>query len=115
MGYLIVLLIFYVFFKELEQHGHDSRFPESFGSWWNNDTAWKNKHKWKPSFLFKTALVWTTDAEHFFQMLSNWCVAGAVSIAAGSLIVLPVSIVVIWVASWLMNEKVLELDELNDE
>ena len=115
MLYVLISLIFYVLFKELEQHGHDSKFPESWGTWWNNKTAWKNKHTWKPKWLFKTALVWTTDAEHLFQMLSNWSVAAAVGFAYGNLISLFFAISIIWLMSWLMNEKVLELDDLNDE
>lgn len=115
MGLTILFLILYVVFKELEQHGHDSKFPDSFGKWWNNDTAWKNKHNWRPAWLFRTAFVWATDAEHFFQMLGNWSVAAAVTAISGSWIALVVSLLVIWSVSWLMNEKVLELEELNDE
>lgn len=55
--------------RELSEHAKENNFV-GYGRWWNTNTSFTNKHKWKPSWLFKTALVWTTDAEHFFQILS---------------------------------------------
>lgn len=115
MGVSLVFIALFVIFKEIEQHGHDSKFPKDWGSWWNNKTAWKNKHNWKPSWLFKTALVWTTDAEHFFQMLSNISVSIALGFATQSIYFSFASLGVVWLFSYIMNEKVLDLDELNDE
>ena len=37
--------------------------------WCNPSLSWKNKHKWKPSWLFKTVLVWTTDLWHLLKFL----------------------------------------------
>lgn len=35
--------------------------------WFNPSVSWKNKHRWKPTWLFKTVLVWTTDFWHFLK------------------------------------------------
>ena len=56
-------------FRELSEHAKEGGF-KGWPDWWNTPKSWVNKHNWKPSFLFKTVLVWVTDAEHFFQMLS---------------------------------------------
>lgn len=46
-------------------------------SWWNGRESWENKYKDYPHDMSaaywgsKNVLVWTTDAPHFFNMLSN--------------------------------------------
>lgn len=40
-----------------------------YGRWWAIE-GWKNKHKYK-SFLFKTCLVFLTDAWHTFKYVFN--------------------------------------------
>lgn len=55
--------------RELSEHGKDSKFPESWGPWWNTKTAHMNKHDWHP--IFEDVLVMFTDAEHLFQFLST--------------------------------------------
>jgi len=114
MLYTLLALIGYVFFKELEKHGHDSKFPERWGSWWNRKTAFKNKRSLRTGFVFKHTLSWTTGAEHFFKMLSHWSVAVAIGFAYGNLISLFLAISIIWLMSWLMSEKVLELNDLHE-
>ncbi len=37
--------------------------------WFNPAISWKNKHEWKPSWLFKTALVWVTDFWHLLKFV----------------------------------------------
>lgn len=37
--------------------------------WFNPAKSWKNKHKWKPTWLFRTVLVWTTDFWHLLKFL----------------------------------------------
>jgi hypothetical protein len=37
--------------------------------WFNPSESWKNKHRWKPTWLFKTVLVWTTDFWHLLKFL----------------------------------------------
>jgi len=49
--------------------------------------------------LFKTALVWMTDAEHFFQMVMNMSAVVGVALAAG----LPVSIPAAAIAFFIGN------------
>jgi len=45
--------------------------------WWNGNESWKNKYKDYPNdmssayFGSKNILVWTTDAPHFFNMLTH--------------------------------------------
>lgn len=54
------------------------------GSWWNGNESWKNKYNDYPhdmSAAFwgsKNVLVWTTDAPHFFNMLSNQAMSFAI-------------------------------------
>lgn len=82
--------------RELSEHGKENGFT-GWREWWNTGESHDNKHTWDdlllaylqnafPSFFakiwvtrlvgkilsaaFKTALVWTTDAEHFFQLLA---------------------------------------------
>ena len=55
--------------RELSEHAKENLFFD-WGKWWNTTTSYTNKHEWQPSWAFKTVLVWTTDAEHFFQLLS---------------------------------------------
>lgn len=77
----ICAFVYYVS-KEMEEASWENSYPVSWGSWWNNDTSWVNKHRWggkmakslgMPSLskaltlLFKTALVFLTDASHLFQ------------------------------------------------
>jgi len=77
----ICAFVYYVS-KEMEEASWENSYPDSWGSWWNNDTSWVNKHRWGarmakslglPSLskfltiLFQTVLVFLTDASHFFQ------------------------------------------------
>lgn len=82
--------------RELGEHAKDNRFPGHWGKWWNSDTSWVNKHRWGslllpflPSkvskWIFYSPLVWVTDAEHFFQLLSTIFVLLALLISQGNL------------------------------
>lgn len=52
--------------------------------WWNSDESWENKYKdypndMRPAFWGSTNIfVWTTDAPHFFNMLSNQSMSFAI-------------------------------------
>ena len=60
---------------------HFSRFfgkilPEKWFIWWNPSVSWNNKYNFRSDiliFIFSTALVWTTDAWHFFKMIFLSC------------------------------------------
>lgn len=68
--YILALLgVFFALFRELSEHAKENRFI-GYPDWWNTSTSYRNKHEWRPSWAFKTFLVWITDAEHFFQILS---------------------------------------------
>ena len=71
-------------FRELSEHAKESKFL-GWGNWWNTGTSWANKYNWNPSWLFKSAMVWVTDAEHFFQMLSLITVLFAILPQTGGL------------------------------
>lgn len=68
--------------RELMEHSRDNRWRRHLGPWWNSNTGHLNKKNWKPSWLFSTALVWLTDAEHFFQMVSTLGAFASVWLAA---------------------------------
>lgn len=57
---------------------------DASSSWWNSDESWENKYKdypndMSPAFWGSTNIfVWTTDAPHFFNMLSNQAMSFAV-------------------------------------
>lgn len=71
---MIFVFIFgftYALCRELSEHAKENNFPDHYGPWWNTNTSWYNKHRWRPSWFWKTAGVWATDAEHFFQMLAT--------------------------------------------
>ena len=60
--------------REISEHAKEGRFT-GWGDWWNTPKSFTNKTKWGealklPKWVFNTVMVWTTDAEHFFQMLS---------------------------------------------
>lgn len=82
---LALLGFFFYMSSEWEEHSRDNRFPKSWGDWWNSDTSWVNKHRWYPSWFWKTAGVWATDAEHFFELLGTVCVLVALFVSQGSL------------------------------
>lgn len=86
MLYLIAILAFlFAAFRELSEHGKENGF-KGFPSWWNTSESWGNKYTWNgnlPQWVFGSVLVWTTDAEHFFQFLSLLCVIGMVFILGG--------------------------------
>jgi hypothetical protein len=85
MGIIIFLFACaYYLVKELEEEAIQSKLPRSWGAWWNDDTAWMNKHLWpikisdrlgikkyKKQFvyLFKVTLVVVRDASHALQLL----------------------------------------------
>lgn len=77
---LLVAGFFSAGFRELMEESMRNRWPSSW-TWWNSRTGWRNKHNWQPSWLFKTILVWTTDAEHFFQLLMTLANVAAVGLA----------------------------------
>ena len=74
---LLLIALFGVCFalcRELSEHAKENNFTD-WGKWWNTGTSWTNKHEWGhrlnlPKWVFKTVVVWTTDAEHFFQLIS---------------------------------------------
>ena len=74
---LLLIALFgvcFALFRELSEHAKENNFTD-WGKWWNTSTSWRNKHEWGnrlniPKWVFKTVLVWTTDAEHLFQLLS---------------------------------------------
>lgn len=73
--YIALLGFCFSAFREISEHAKESAFPKHWPKWWNTGTAWPNKHNWGdrlglPKWVFKSALVWTTDAEHFFQLFS---------------------------------------------
>lgn len=68
--------------RELSEHAKENKFT-GYPDWWNTAKSWQNKHNWRPSWLFKTGLVWSTDAEHFFQLLSMVAVLFAVMNSSG--------------------------------
>lgn len=82
---LIVFGFIFYLSSELEEHARDNRFPKSWGRWWNSDTGWTNKHRWYPSWFWKTAGVWATDAEHAFELLGTFSVLFALLISQGNL------------------------------
>ena len=68
-------------FRELSEHAKENGF-KGWPDWWNTSKSWTNKHNWGDKYLpflpskirkwlFFSPLVWVTDAEHFFQMLST--------------------------------------------
>jgi len=83
MIYLVALFGFlFAAFRELSEHAKENGF-KGYPKWWNTDESWTNKHRWQPSWAFKTFLVWTTDAEHFFQMMSFLSAIAAVYTGEG--------------------------------
>lgn len=84
---LLVALFTFLFaaFRELSEHGKEGAF-DGFPDWWNTPKAWSNKHNWGeglPKWVFGNVLVWTTDAEHFFQFLSLLCLLSTVFLLGG--------------------------------
>lgn len=82
---LAVLAFVYAYARELSEHSRDGFWTTGIeyrgrlvDSLWLNSTptAWRNKHNWRPAWLWSTVLVFLTDAEHFFQFLSSLAVAG---------------------------------------
>ncbi len=78
MNLLLAIFLFILFALSnammMEIRSHWDRvfahwFPPGKDSWWNPATSWQNKYKWWPQWLFKTALVFTTDFWHFLQTL----------------------------------------------
>lgn len=88
MIYLIALCGFcFAIFRELSEHAKENGF-KGWPKWWNTGTAHRNKHEWGaklglPKWVFKSVLVWTTDAEHFFQLLSTLSVVTVTYLLAG--------------------------------
>jgi len=96
---IAIVAILFAMGRELMEHSMDSKWDKPHSTWWNRRVSWKNKHEWQPSWLFKTALVWMTDAEHFFQMVMNMSALVGVALAAG----LPVSIPAAAIAFFIGN------------
>ncbi len=40
-----------------------------YTGWWDKQSSWKNKDRYKPRWLFRTALVWVTDGWHLSQFI----------------------------------------------
>jgi len=96
-----ILAIIYNISKEMEEASFQNTYPANWGSWWNNETSWPNKHRWgkalasrigfAKSFIklsMRTWLVFITDAEHFFQMVRMLAMAGVVYYAGGLTVLL---------------------------
>ena len=93
---LVLATILFVSCRELSEHAKEHGF-NGWGAWWTPNQSHWNKHQWDDLVLvylqslfpnlfsrlwitkfvgrilsaaFKTALVWITDAEHFFQFVS---------------------------------------------
>ena len=72
---LLIALFAFLFaaFRELSEHGKEGGFI-GWADWWNTPVSHRNKYTfgpdWLPRWVFGSALVWLTDAEHFFQFLS---------------------------------------------
>ena len=85
---LLILGFFFALFRELSEHAKESGFTD-WGRWWNTSQSWTNKHEWGkdilPSWFFGSFMVWITDAEHFFQLLSMLCVLVGVYYSGGIL------------------------------
>ena len=74
---IFVLAILAVFCNVVmdEIHTHYSRFfakaiPTGCQDWWDPSLSWENKYISRSrilTFIFSTALVWLTDAWHFFK------------------------------------------------
>ena len=89
---LLIALFSFLFaaFRELSEHAKEGAF-KNLHDWWNTPQSFWHKYHWGPKYLpfiperlsiwiFKTVLVWTTDAEHFFQFLSLLCFLATVFI-----------------------------------
>lgn len=83
---LVFLGIIFYLASELEEHAKDNRFPKSWGKWWNTDTSWVNKYRWRPSWFFKTWGVWFTDAEHCFEFIGTLSALFAILVSDGVLL-----------------------------
>lgn len=89
---MIALFAFcFAMFRELSEHSKDSRW-HGYPDWFNTNKSWVNKHRWGSivfpflpeklsKWIFYSPLVWVTDGEHFFQMLSYVSVLLSVYIA----------------------------------
>lgn len=109
MGQYLIIIIGIALFKvfdELEQHAELNRFKGRYANWLNKSTGWRNKHEWKPNWLFKTALVFTTDGEHFFQMLKHLSLLIPILMIDFEIGIY--SAVALYGMSYLMNEKILK-------
>lgn len=117
---LIILLILYVLFDELQQHSEQSKWKPKLPSpksvwndtillWLNKKTSWKNKHKWKPTWLYSTALVSLTDGEHFFQLLKHICLAIIIGLQFEYVLIATLlTMVVIGIISYIVNDIILK-------
>ena len=73
---IAIFAFFFAAFRELSEHAKEGNF-KGMPDWWNTPRSYTNKHEWGgklPKWVFSSVLVWTTDAEHFFQFLSLICV-----------------------------------------
>lgn len=88
MIYLVGLFGFlFAAFRELSEHAKENKFKK-WGPWWNTNQSFDNKRTWDdklglPSWWFMSVMVWVTDAEHFFQMMSFLAAIGAVYTGEG--------------------------------
>lgn len=88
MSTLLLISLFAFFFaalRELSEHAKEGAFI-GLPDWWNTPKSHRNKYNWigkLPKWVFGSVLVWTTDAEHFFQFLSLLCVLTLVYLGFG--------------------------------
>lgn len=105
-----IMIIANVVFDELQQHSEENKWKfknKKLNDWLNEKTSWRNKHNWKPSWFFKTAGVFLTDGEHFFQMLKRICIL-IIPCLFVNFYILPVLFLFQMLMSGFMNEKVLK-------
>lgn len=90
---LVIFGMCFSFFREMSEHGKEGAF-EGMPDWWNTPKAHRNKHEWGDKYLpflpaklrwwiFYSPLVFLTDAEHLFQLLSSLAVIAALFISQG--------------------------------
>ena len=79
--YIAIFAFFFAGFRELSEHAKEGNF-KGMPDWWNTPKSYTNKNEWGkrfklPKWVFGSVMVWTTDAEHFFQFLSLIAVTAA--------------------------------------
>ena len=96
---IAIVAILFAMGRELMEHSRDNRWDKPYSNWWNSNKGYDNKNTWKPVWLFQTALVWMTDAEHFFQMVMNMSAVVAVALAAGLPVTIPAAAIAFFIGN----------------